>query len=69
MRLFRRVRNLGMLKDQPNERSNYLIQSEAAYQSTLFLRDRIIEEWTAKGYKVTYDDGDSILIEKVKDNV
>ena len=55
--------------NKPTEASNYMKQAEAAFESMPFLKETIKKEWIDKGYKVTYEDADSILIEKDDSNV
>ena len=51
-------------KVERTEGKNFLIQAESAFKSMPFLIDTIKKEWIDKGYKVTDEFEDSILIEK-----
>ncbi len=67
MSLFRYFRRGCLKSEDPVEASNFLEQAEAAFKSMPFLKETIKKEWLDKGYKVTDEFGDSIVIEK-KDN-
>ena len=55
----------GRLKPKdPIKASNFLVQFEEASKSMPFLKETIKKEWLDKGYKVTDEFGDSIVIEK-----
>ncbi len=65
MNLFRYF-GRGFLKSkEPIEAKNFLVQAEEAFKSMPFLKETIKKEWIDKGYKVTDEFEDSILIEKV----
>ena len=55
-------------KDERIEGRNFGVQFEAASKSMPFLKETIKKEWLDKGYKVTDEFGDSIVIEKADDN-
>ena len=67
MNFFRYIFGRGRLRESVEttvDASNFLAQSEQAFKDMPYVLETIKKEWLDKGYKVTDEFGDSIVIEK-----